>query len=499
MIPEPGRDAHLVIRGCDVLVAPGRPLREDVDLVVGRGRVAAISPSPTLPHQVGEGEILDGRGLLAIPGLVNAHTHSPENPLRGAGEGLPLEPWLCLMFSIGGDYTPQDHYACALAGAVEMLRCGTTAVVDHLWTTPPSVEAVEAALRAYRDAGMRAAVAPMMGDVDGTEDVARQHGLDPDGLFPRRRPAVPVAELVAQLNHLMARWHGAAGGRLRVLAGPDGVQWCSDQALTALAEVARRHGSLVHTHLLETFLQDAACRLRHPGGGVRLLDALGLLEHCALAHGVWLDGDDVRRIAERGAVVVHNPGANLRLGSGRAPVRALLDAGATVALGTDGSASSDNQVLWDQIKLAALIHFGQDREGLRGTEVLRMATAGGAAAMGLPPGDLGTLEPGSLADVTLLDRFGDGLAGASELEATLALSETGRGVRHVLVGGEIVVRDGRCTRIDEEAVRAALAEQARRRAANRPGAEALRARDRLERLRQLVWEARGGAPVAPSE
>src|SRR5439155_27281597 len=119
--------------------------------------------------------------------------------------------------------------------------------------------------------------------------------------------------------------------------------------------------------------------------------------------------------------VVHNPAANMRLGSGRAPVRELLDAGATVALGADGSSSSDNQVLWMQLKLASLVHNDGVRDRwVRGADTLAMATAGGAAALGLA-GETGALEPGALADIVLVDRAGDGLAGAQDLEAGLAL------------------------------------------------------------------------------
>src|SRR5205823_7881278 len=125
----------------------------------------------------------------------------------------------------------------------------------------------------------------------------------------------------------------------------------------------------------------------------------------------------VELIAERGSVVVHNPAANMRLGSGRAPVRELLDAGVTVALGADGSSSSDNQVLWTQLKLAALVHNDGVRDRwVRGADALTMATAGGAAALGLA-GETGALEPGALADIVLVDRAGDGLAGAQDLEA----------------------------------------------------------------------------------
>lgn len=475
----------LVVRGCDVLVRPGE-LRTRVDLVVEENRIAALVPTGGEPPP--EARTIDGRGLLALPGLVNAHTHSAENCLRGAGEGLPLEVWLARMFGTSGPFSADDHYACALAGALEMLLSGTTAVLDHLWMTPPSVGAAEAVLRAYRDIGIRAVVAPLVFDCDSTGELAEARGLDPAGLrLTDLAPPLPVPELIGQLEDLVSRWHGAANGRLRIFAGPCGPQWCTDALLVALVDVADRHGAGLHIHVLETELQVHSNRVRFGTGAIDGLDRLGVLgPRCSLAHGVWLDAPDIERIAERGAVVVHNPGANMRLGSGRAPVPELLAGGVEVALGADGSASSDNQVVWQQLKLAALVHNGWAR-WVSGAQALAMATAGGAAALGLR-GELGMLEPGALADVVLLARSDFGLAGALDLEAGLALSETGRAVRHVVVDGEVVVEDGRSTRVDEEALRAAIAEQRERRQAGHdaPPEATLTAMRKLEELRGIV-------------
>jgi len=479
----------LTIRGCTALERAGGEPLGPVDIVIDDGRISALAAADRRAAEANlvaaDRDSIDGRGLLAIPGLVNAHTHSPENPLRGVGEGLALEPWLALMFTASGRYSPEDHYQCARAGAVEMLRTGTTAVVDHLWMTGPSTEAVDATLRAYRDIGIRAAVAPLMSDCDYTEDLARGEEFSFTApLLPVARPS--AAECAAILEDVMGRWHGTEGGRLQVLAGPGGVQWSSDELLTELARVAERHQSTVHIHLLESWLQDRACRLRFGASAVAGLDALGVLGQCSLAHSVWLDNDDIELIAERGAAVVHNPAANLRLGSGRARIRELLDAGVPVGLGTDGAASSDNQVMWDTLKLAALIHNDVDERWVVSADALKMATTGGAAVLGRP-GELGVLAPGALADITLLDEHGDGLAGWAALNGALALSETGSGVRHVIVDGHVVVRDCETTRVDAAETRAALAEQAaRRRPAFAAAPAAIPAVDQLLRLRAAL-------------
>ncbi|GIK77285.1 MAG: N-ethylammeline chlorohydrolase [Actinomycetes bacterium] len=474
----------LLIAGCDVLPGPGEE-RRAVDVEIGGGRISSIVDAGSAGD--GSAERIDGTGLLAIPGLVNAHTHSPENCLRGIGEGLALEPWLLRMFGSSGPYTPQDHYDCALAGAVEMLELGVTGVVDHLWMTPPSVEAVDAAMRAYRDIGIRATVAPLMDDHDYTEDFGAAIGADLGiGGMSHHVALPPAEELVAQLRESLASWHGAEGDRLRILAGPGGVQWASEELLAGLAAAAREHGAGIHIHLLETTLQDRVCRHRFGCSAVEALDRLGILApDCSLPHSVWTSDGDVELIAASGAIPVHNPAANLRLGSGRAPIRALLEAGAVVALGTDGSASSDNQNLWEALRLASLIHNDAAAgRWLTSSATLAMATSGGAAVIGRNA-ELGRLAVGAIADLALIDRRGDGVAGSVDTTAALALSESGRGVRHVIVDGRPVVRDGRCVTVDRDAARARLAEQAARRSptASRPPDKTRRAMEEMMRFR----------------
>jgi cytosine/adenosine deaminase-related metal-dependent hydrolase len=451
---------RVAIVGCDVLVKPGE-LRRGVGIELADGVVASIGPVADTTRAT----VLDGRGLLAMPGLVNAHSHSPENCLRGAGQRLPLEPWLMLMFGAAGRYDAEAHRVCALAGAAEMLRSGTTAVLDHLWMTPSDPAAVDAAMGAYRDAGIRAAVAPLMSDVDTTPVLGAGIGVN---VSAAAMPVLPARELLAQLEDSIRRWHGTADGRLQLFAGPSGVQWCSEELLAGAADVAARHATGFHVHLLETTTQNAICRRRFGVSGLHKLVELGILaRNVSLPHSVWIDDDDIAAIVRSGAVVVHNPAANARLGSGRAPVPALLEAGAQVALGADGSASSDNQVMWAQVKLAVLIHNdGATDRWVDGAQALTMVTTGGAAALGHRDDGLGTLAPGAPADVALLDRASPSLSGAVDVEGSLALSEDGRSVRHVFVAGRQVVRDGRCLTIDEDAVLAQLAELADARVAS---------------------------------
>jgi cytosine/adenosine deaminase-related metal-dependent hydrolase len=455
----------VIVAGADVLVAPG-DLRCDVDLLVEAGRVAAIEPAAERSGP----DVLDARGLLAVPGLVNAHTHSPENPMRGLGDGLALEPWLARLMGESGPYSEEDHYWCALATAAELLLHGCTSVLDHVGMTPMREGGFDGVMRAYRDAGIRGGMAPLFSDQDWTADLARSLGVEGVGaaLIPQQVPALPTPEAIALTEDAIDRWHGSEGGRLHVLAGASGIQWCSEELLEGMADVARRRGTTMQLHVLETRLQDAACRRRFGGGsGVAALDRLGVLGPAtSMAHCVWLDDDDVGLIAERGGVVVHNPAANTRLRSGRARVLDLLAESVPVAIGTDGAATSDDQQMWFAMRLAALLHRGPDEDWVSAPQAIHMATVSGGRALGVA--GLGTLDVGAPADLALLDRTSFGLAGARELEASLVLSETGASVRHVLVAGEVVVRDGAPTRFSLADVHAAIAEQRERRLAVEP-------------------------------
>jgi len=483
-----GHPPVLRVIGCDVLLPDGT-LLEGSGLRFEEGHIADLESGAD-----DGATTVDGGGMLALPGLVNAHAHSPEACLRGIGEGLTLEPWLILMFGTSGPFTADDHYDCALAASVEMLQAGVTGVVDHLWMTPPSDEAIDGAMRAYRDSGIRASVAPLMGDRDFTEELAESLGMDlGDASIAAQLRLLEPEELIGILERAFDRWHGEEDGRLRVMAGPSGVQWASDELLRGLAEVARRNGSGIHVHLLETFVQDSTCRLRFGESTVSALERMGLLSSdVSLPHSVWLDDVEVTLVASSGAVVVHNPAANQRLGSGRAPIASLLKAGATGALGTDGAASSDNQDLWDSVKLAALLHTDGDR-WVGGPDALAMATVGGAQVIGGPPA-LGRLEPGAPADVVLVDRDSPSLAGAQDVLASLVLSSGSRPVRHVFVAGRQVLADGEPTLVDSQDVSKRLRRQAdtRRPGVSSPPDRTLDAMRHMEHVRAVVARNRAG-------
>ncbi len=445
----------ILIKGCAVLdeTQPHGYLSSQ-NILIESNRISRIT-SEHIPEK-GVDRVLQGKERLAIPGLINAHTHSLENLCKATKERLPLELWLVDLTLVEG-FSPRETYLAAVLGAMEALKTGTTGVLDHLALgndlTP---EALDAAMQAYADSGIRGGVAPLIQDDDQVLRAAVAARPALAELLGDHQEAMTAAEYLELLDRFFRKWHRADGGRLLCFAGPGGFQWCSDELLQGSLELARRHGGGWHMHLMETKVQAMVCFDLYGKSATAVLKERDLLgPEVSLAHSVWLDEADVDMLAETDSRVVHNPASNLRLGSGFAPVIQMLKRGVKVALGTDGSASSDNQIMFDAIKLAGLMHnvrTTDHRQWPSSRDVLRMATINGAAALRLEE-DLGQLKPGQLADIVLLDTSTLLFTPFNDAFRHLAYCENGSSVHTVIVNGQVVVEDGRILTVDEESIR----------------------------------------------
>lgn len=408
--------------------APGAVWRPGVVDVAG-DRIAHVGPLATAPpHQ---GQVVTCPGVV-LPGLVNAHAHSAMTILRGAGEDLPLERWLSeVIWPREARLRPDDVYWGMALGAAEMLRNGVTTSCEMYFLDHAVIDAAV-------DAGLRVVVTPGIVDVPGPG---------------------PAGGGWARLLDRALALHDAAQGRAGLVTvglGPHAVYSVPVDGLRAVAEAAGQVAGPVAIHLAETRAETERVRAVHGTSGPRLLDRLGLLERPVVAaHGVWLDDDDIAVLAQRSVAVVHCPQSNAKLGSGVAPVQRLRSAGIRVALGTDGPASNDDLDPWEELRLAALLAraTAADPGVIGGLDVLRMATADGAAALGVPAG---VLAPGRLADLVHV-RTDDArfvpVVDDGDLLAHLVWSSAGHLVHDVWVGGRHVVAEGRCRTIDEARAR----------------------------------------------
>ena len=457
---------NLLIR--DVLVADPENTTATVrkDIVVAEGRIAEIAASGMAGTAAAK--IIDGRDRLLLPGLVNAHMHSPLNILKGTGDVLSHPAFMWRNQADTAGRMPDEIRLCALFGCIEHLLNGTTAVIDHFPEQGFDIDCVEAVVDAYRTAGMRAIIALRIFDEPYTD-------IEPAGGLPKLAIANPLAppplgESLALVEEAIRRFDGAADGRIRVCPAPSNPMRCSDALLEGVRDMAERHDTPVHMHLLETAVQAKIARRRYGSSMVKHLDEVGLLgPRLSTAHTIWLDDADIALMAERGAVPVHNPESNLKLGAGISPVAKMLRAGVNVALGTDGASTNDNLDLHDVMRLAIMLQRPGEPDRQKwptAHDALRMATINGGRAMRVA--DLGRLVVGAPADFTLHDLSSISWIPLNDVITQLAFAASGGTVDTVIISGRVLVEDRHIASFDIAPVVAAVRElMPRLRARNR--------------------------------
>jgi guanine deaminase len=455
----------VLIRGGHVLSRDGATL-ERADILIDGDRIAAVGAAVAAPPGTQE---IDATGRLVLPGLINTHTHAHTGLTRGRARNWTLEDLLNHGAALNGGRTPEEHYLSAAILAVEMVKTGCTAAYDlAIYFPAPTEEAFAATVQAYTDVGMRVILAPAMADVVFYRTVPGLLDLLPDDLrrtVESMQPA-PTDELLRFAEQAIRRWDGTAGGRIRVAVAPTIPGQATDDFLIGCGRVAREHGTGLHTHLAESKVQCVYSQQRWGTTIVAQLAAMGLLTDGFVgAHAVWLTDEDIRRMADAGAAVAHNPASNLRLGSGIAPIREMLDHGVTVGIGTDGSVCADNQDVFEAMRFASLVSTvrfpHQQERWLDGETIWHLATAGGARVLGM--GDqIGAVEPGRKADLVLLRTNAVFQRPLNRAVNTLVYAESGANVETVLVDGRVILDHGRMATIDEDRLYARVQEAADR-------------------------------------
>ena len=454
-----------------VLVRNGRVLRGDLracdvrDVLVRDGMIVAIEP-PGAIDPASHREI-DASDRLLIPGLVNGHTHGHGALGKGLVEDrVPLEVFLSASGAISASRTIADKRLTAMLSAVELIRKGCTACYDLFVEIPAaSREGLEAVADAYRETGIRAVVAPMLADhtlyqalpglLDSLPESVREQA--------KRLATAPAGASLAAARETFDRWPFDRDF-IRPAIAPTIPLHCSDAFMTGCAALAREFDVGLQTHLAETKTQAVLALKRYGESMVEHLVRLGLPgPHFSAAHGIWLDDRDIARLAEAGASVVHNPLSNLRIGSGVAPARAMLDAGLNLAIGTDASNTSDGQNMFEALRLAAYLSRIADPDPARwlsAEDAFRAATVGSAATLGLR--HVGRLDPGFAADIVFVDLRHIHYVPLRDPLLQLVFAENAAAVDSVMIAGRMVLEHGRMLTIDEDRLREAAAETAAR-------------------------------------
>lgn len=454
------------ITGCRLLSAPER-LRASAadearwDIHIDGAHIEAVLPAGTRAPQ---GSVTDGRGLIATPGWINGHTHSHEGFHKGRYDNVPLELWMNNVRPLHPiPWTPRQVYLRTLVGAIDALRSGTTTLCDDMNASPVLEPAlVEAALQAYEDLGIRALVGITLFDkpffralpfVDEEFDPALLGSLD------AVRPT-PASEYLAYAREL-ARTRHPREHRVGYIATPSAPQRCTEDFLLEVRELADRHALPLVIHVQETRLQVVTAQVLYGGSMVQYLDRIGFLKPAtSLIHGVWLTPRDLERLAATGTSVQHNPQSNLKLGSGIAPVAAMLRGGVNVSLGTDGCGSIEHASMLKAMHTMALVHKvrGDDYAHWVGADdAFHAATVGGARSLGLED-MIGRLAPGLRADLSLWRCDTIPFVPLNDALRQLVFNEGGASLSAVFVDGEPVMQDGRLTRVDEPALFAEIGE-----------------------------------------
>jgi len=453
----------LLVSGCETVVTmddagtelPGGSILVEDGVIrwVGVG-------SPPAPVAA-DAEILDGRGCVAIPGLVNAHHHLYQTLTRARAQQAGLFGWLTELYPVWAGLDAEWARVAAEAGLAELARSGCSTSTDHPYIFPAGAgDMLWAEIEAARAIGLR--FHPCRGSMDLG---ASAGGLPPDEVVEDTDSAL------AETERAVRRFHDPApGSMLRVAIAPCSPFSASERLMSESALLARRLGVRLHTHVAETADEAAFCQERFGCRPIELLARLGFLgEDVWLAHGVHLSGEDIDRLRATGTSIAHCPTSNLRLGSGIAPIHELLEAGVPVGLGVDGSASNDGGHLLGEVRQALLVARGRGGPAAMGArEALRLGTRGGAACLGRD--DLGSIEPGKRGDVALFDVTGLATAGVEADPVAGIVLTWPQPVRHLLVEGRFVVRDRDLANVDETVLAAEAHRVARRIAARTDGA-----------------------------
>jgi 5-methylthioadenosine/S-adenosylhomocysteine deaminase len=418
---------------CDILIVNGAIFSkagEDIEfidkgfLAISDGVIMALGSIADLPDRVEAGRTIDADGLLAMPGLVNTHTHAPMTLFRGMADDLPLMTWLNehIFPAEARSVNPEMVYWCSKLAAAEMILSGTTTVADGYFLEDSVADA-------FIEAGIRS--------------VAAQGVID----FPA--PGVPdPGQNVATAAEFIEHWQGR-NDLLFPAVFCHSPYTCSPDTLKRAKDIARQKNVKLFVHLAETKTEAEQIQEQHGATPVRYLESLGLLDEDTICvHCVWLEDNEIEILGKSGAKVSTCPQSNMKLGSGIAPLKKILDSGISVGLGTDGCASNNRLDMFSEMDICAKLHKVKDLDptALPAKSVLEMATIGGANVLGLE-NKIGSLTPGKQADIILLDLKKPHLQPFYHSDL-LVYGASGADVDTAIIAGKIVMQDRKVLTFD---------------------------------------------------
>lgn len=391
------------------------------------GRISYIgNTAPEGDEARSFGEVYDGRGKLLLPAFYNAHAHAPMTLLRGYAENLPLQAWLNdMVWPFEAKMTPEDNYWATLLSCAEMARYGVVSFSDMYYATRERARAVE-------EAGLKANLC--------------------EGLIAFEPKPYAEYPICALNEELVRDLHGSADGRILIDYNIHAEYTSNPQVCADIAAIAKEKGLRIHLHASETKSEHEECKERHDGlTPIAYFESLGVLDvPVTAAHCVWCEDADLNILADKGVFVAANPASNMKLGSGYAPIPAMIERGIDVCLGTDGMASNNNHDMMQDLYLLALIYkgFAHDPAIVTPRQALLAATRAGARSQGRE--DCGLVKEGMKADLAVLDVTGPSWTPMTDPLVNVVYAGHGSDVCLTMSDGVVVYRDGEFPTIDVE-------------------------------------------------
>jgi 5-methylthioadenosine/S-adenosylhomocysteine deaminase len=413
-------------------------------VAIDRGRIVAVEPSATASFDIAFDDVIDGRGCALLPGFIQTHIHLCQTLFRGAADDLELIDWLKQrVWPMEAAHTPESLYASARLGIAELIKGGTTCAL-----TMETVNHTESVFRAVEESGFRATVGKCMMDQGDDTPEALIEGTD---------------ESIAESLDLLERWNGRADNRIRYCFAPRFALSCTRELLERIASLSLELGVMVHTHASENRDEIAMVERATGKRNIEYLRDVGLTApHVVLAHCVHLDDAEIEILRSTGAHVAHCPSSNLKLASGVARVSEMLDRGVSVSLGADGAPCNNRLDMFTEMRTAALMQkVAHGSSALPALTALRMATTGGARALGLAD-QIGSVEVGKRADLQLVNLSRLHTTPQPDPISTIVYAAEASDVETVIIDGRIVMRDGELLTLNEQEVIAEARGQSQR-------------------------------------
>jgi cytosine/adenosine deaminase-related metal-dependent hydrolase len=426
-----------------VTMNPNREIIRDGAVAIEGNKIIDVGKTAEIKSRHRVDIELDCTHKLVLPGLIDCHVHLAQALIRGCADDMPLIPWLCSrVWPLQGTYTAEEGRLSAQLCCLEMIKSGTTTFVESGLHSRYGFDGIAQAVESI---GIRAALSKKLMDITGYAD-------RPDAM-PESMVETGEATMRETLT-MIQRWHGKANNRIHVWFGARTPGACTVDFYREIGEQARKHRTGVTIHLAEVKQDIEYMRGEFNMTPMQFMQHCGLVgRHVIYAHGVWLPFEDFARLYETGGTVCHCPSSNLKLASGIAPVPKMLKAQVNVALGCDGGPSNNSYDMLREMKLAAILHKGRlrDPEILPAETILEMATLKGAHAT-LWGEQLGSLEPGKLADLIVIDQRKPHLVPVRNPISNLIYAACGSDVDTVIIDGKIVMEGREVKTIDEEKI-----------------------------------------------